>query len=155
MSTQLLVGRYQWPHCRGHIDGEGCRRGNWKLPHPHPPRTLSAQVLRSSGLPILMPAGALPHRWPGESQALDPPHVMPLLSRAAPSSSGWRRLRKEQVWGMRGGRPLTALMGKVTLGKTRLPDCPQETGRKRAEGSGSGDPSEVCAADSALPAGPR
>lgn len=37
----------------------------------------------------------------------------------------------------------SALMGRVTLDKTLLPDSPQENGCKRMKGTGSGDPCEA------------
>lgn len=58
--------------------------------------------------------------------------------------------------------PDSALMGRVTLDKTLLPDSPQEDGCKRTKVTGSGDPHEASSGGfqggsrvSGLPVGPR
>lgn len=69
---------------------------------------------------------------------------MPPLSHAAPIRVGLEAGQEGAGLGDEGrASPDSALMGKVTLGNTLFPDCPQEAGCKRAEGSGSGDPREA------------
>ena len=96
-----------------------------------PLRPLSAQVLPSSGVPALMPAGAPAPRvaWMIPSPGHSPHHALsqPRSPHPGPAGGGSGRSLGDERW----ASPDSALMGKVTLDKTS-PGLP--TGQRLQEG---------------------